>query len=130
MGITTALRNALGRANALLSRPNVAVLVGVPDSVQITAPARGEQWTVGESVTVRWRLIGVTGHPMHLTLVTLDGTRTREVAALARGLDPRSLTARVTVPDVPAGTYAVALTSDDPMDIVSPPLTIVADRVR
>ncbi|MCX5129931.1 hypothetical protein [Streptomyces sp. NBC_00347] len=54
-----------------------------------------------------------------------DGTQTREVTELAHDLDPRSLTARVIVPDAPAGTYAVALTSDDPMDIVSPPLTII-----
>ncbi|WP_407939492.1 GPI anchored serine-threonine rich family protein [Nocardia terrae] len=113
------LQSLLRRVDALLRKPNVATTLS-PDSILLTAPEEGDVWRVGDTVEVSWRVIGVTGHPLDVTLVHGRGRKIEDVAVLAARIPARDLSVRVIVPEVPAGQeYAVALVSSDPTEIRS-----------
>lgn len=117
---------ALRRLWRGLNHPNAAVALEA-DNLLVRTPGHGALWPAGSRQLVTWQVAGVLGHPVDIELVTVDGGRARTAAVLARGLDPKDLRARVTVPDVRGGTYRVLVTSADPLDAYSARITVTED---
>ncbi len=112
-----------GALNKLLGHPNAAVALEA-DNLLIRAPAVGATWTPGTRQRVAWQITGVLGHPVDVHLVPEGAGGGRTEAVLATGIDPTDLAVTVTVPDLPPGAYRVLITSADPLDAHSPPLTL------
>ncbi|MFZ3474694.1 GPI anchored serine-threonine rich family protein [Streptomyces sp. 4.24] len=122
------MKDVLRRVNRALSHPNAAVLLDA-DSVLVVTPGPDTVWAPGDRVRIGWRLVGLTGHPMDIALVRVDGSRVSEdLAVLAIEVEPTDLGLTVTVPEnlAPAGNYAIAVTSHDPMAVYSPAFRITA----
>ncbi|MER5889224.1 hypothetical protein ABT160_35820 [Streptomyces sp. NPDC001941] len=95
---------------------------------RVTHPAAGTVWRAGGHHSVIWSLDGIVRHPVDVLLVYEDCWRITEVAVLAEGIGPQQRQAAFTVPPVPPGTYLVLLTTGDPADALSAPITVLAAR--
>ncbi|MEU8777483.1 hypothetical protein [Streptomyces sp. NPDC048606] len=125
MSIRTTL-TTLARRLRRPEHPDAAVL---PDAAHllVRAPQHGARWPHRSPQQVAWQLAGVLGHPLDVRLVTIEFGLARTAAVLAEGLEPGELRTAITVPEVPAGTYRVLVTSAGAPDAYSAEITVTGD---
>ncbi|MFD5146045.1 Ser-Thr-rich GPI-anchored membrane family protein [Streptomyces sp. NPDC058401] len=122
----TSLKSLARRVLRSLNRPEAAVLLE-SENLLVHTPGPGAVWPSGTRQAVAWYVVGPAGDVVDIELVTMNGSRSRTEAVLARGVPTHHTGATVTVPALAPGRYLVLVTSTTgALDAYSQPVTVTA----